>query len=219
MLFFDLEFYVPEKDRHSNGGSLIFNPTSPDHLLLGGHFIAKNFNSSKITRTESYWLWNFDFDEARLINSISQFFTQQWAQEREQKEIILNKKVRDLVVVGFRVQLDLMTLFLRAERNKIKSSNRLFEIFLKPKIIDLANVASMSFPEENTFYPKSMNEVIQKLQIGVDEKEPGRNVWYLYDQHQYSKIEQRTKEEVEIHIQIYEKLQRFLLKTFPSEIK
>jgi hypothetical protein len=116
--------------------------------------------------------------------------------------------VRDLVVCGYRVDLDLSALYIRSGLYKIKTTQRLFEIFLKTKPIDLSVVSGFLFPEDPVFYPKTANEVMRKIGLLKEEKEPGKIVWNWYDHQEFDKIESRTTQEVDEAIQVYLTLQK-----------
>ncbi|MHA1672774.1 MAG: hypothetical protein ACTSYI_04045 [Promethearchaeota archaeon] len=89
MIFFDLEFYVPPKDRHrSNGlnrqGSFKFNPCSTGHFLLGGEFISTDIHCKSILDRQSLWLWNFESEQA-LLHEIYRYFSHHWDQYNKKK--------------------------------------------------------------------------------------------------------------------------------------
>jgi hypothetical protein len=208
MIFFDLEYYVPSADQHQSNGSLIFNPTTTGHKILGGFFISKPLLEDKCDEPKGFWIWDYKDDEGLLLYAITQYFITQWEKQREEKAEIMQKKIRDLVVCGFRVNIDLHALYIRSSLLKIKTSQRLYEIYLKTKSIDLANVVALLFPEDLTFYPKTFDETMKQLQLMISEKDPGRNVWQYYENKDFAKIVARTKQEVLDLVQVYQTIQK-----------
>jgi hypothetical protein len=210
MLFLDLEFYIPPSDRTKTMGSLIFNPTIDSHKILGGYFVSKSILSEQIQVQKAFWLWECQSNESLLLTAITDFIAQQWQFEQDQKVKILGKDVEDLIICGFRSSIDLSALYIRSTHYQIKSSQRLYDLFFKPKLIDLANISSFLFLEDPTFYPKTVNEVVNRLQVDCEKKKSGKTVWDYYDAQKYSDIEKRTKQEVLDSILIYKALQMSL---------
>ncbi len=221
MIFFDLEFYVPSKDRHrSNGlnrqGSFKFNPCSTGHFLLGGEFISTDIHCKSIVDRQSLWLWNFESERA-LLHEIYRYFSLHWDQyskdkkdihKREGETIILQKRIRDVITCGFAIaRIDLPTLFIRSSRYDFAPSDALFRTFLTTKVIDLSNTASFLFPQEKVLYPKTQREVAQRVLKKGMAKPPGHTVWKQYDQGNYEAIADRCHGEVEEILEIYRQLQ------------
>lgn len=210
MLFLDLEFYVPPTDRYKTMSSLIYNPTIETHKILGGYFLSKYLLADQIHVQKPFWLWDFHFDESLLLTAITDFIAQEWQFEQEQKLKILGKDIEDLIICGFRSSIDLSALYIRSARYQIKSLNRLYELFFKPKIIDLSNIAGFLFYNEPSFYPKTVNEILTRLNLNCEKKKSGKTVWDFFDAQKYSSIEKRTQEEVMDSIRIYQALQQSL---------
>lgn len=215
MIFFDLEFYVPPEDQHlsNSRGTLIFNPANPKHLILGGHFItcplstSKSENSPQFRHDTSFWLWNFTSEKA-LLTAIFNFFEEEFHFQQGENTQILEKRVKDIVTCGFAIaRIDLPALFIRCQYNHIAPSPRLFDIFLKTKVIDLCNVGAFLFPKESTLYPKTAYEVSKRLFPKTKWKPSGKTVWKFYDDGEYEQIETRCHNEVTDILHIYKKLQ------------
>ena len=120
---------------------------------------------------------------------------------------ILGKPLVDSVVCGIGISwFDIPALYCRSFRFQIDSPERLFNTYFKTKNIDLANVCSFLFPEENCIYPKTAKEIMGRLKIAGD-KDSSKTVWELFDKNDTNKIEKRTTEEVKNVIQIYQKIQ------------
>ncbi len=81
---------------------------------------------------------------------------------------------------------------------------------MKTKPIDLSILTGLLFPEDPSFYPKTANEVMEKLHLLEEKKEPGKIVWNWFDHQEYKKIEERTTQEVNETIQVYETLQKLI---------
>ncbi len=212
MILFDLEFYVPKEDRNSleNKGTLVFNPTRSNHRILGGSFILKELDTPDIRKRISLWKWDFP-NEEELLKEIYNLFIEEYKYQNSRTDNILKKKIVDIVTVGFAIsRIDLMALFIRSQHYKIKTSQRLFEVFLKTKSIDLSNTAALLFPEEPILYPKTTNEVLLKLFPDVEKKKSGKKVWDYYDKGEYKKIENRCEQEVEFILKAYTELQKKL---------
>ena len=50
---------------------------------------------------------------------------------------------------------------------------------MKTKPIDLSILTGLLFPEDPSFYPKTANEVMEKLHLLEEKKEPGKIVLEL----------------------------------------
>lgn len=209
MLFFDLEFYVPPNDRNSSLGSLILNPAHPNHIVLGGVFYRKRIRESinEPITMESLWLWNFN-DEKALLKAIYELFRKEWKLHQQEKEYILRKPATDLIVCGTGIaRCDLPALYCRSHIHSVAPNVDLFEVFLKTKPIDLSNVASFLFPEEELLYPITALEMAGRL--GISEKKgSSKKVWDSYEDADYDSIENRTKSELINVLRVYTALQK-----------
>ena len=75
-LIFDLEAYVPEKDRRVSGFSLAVNPHRAGHTLLGGVFHLFRPVTGEILSVpdfEHHWVWD-EGDEAETVASVYRIF-------------------------------------------------------------------------------------------------------------------------------------------------
>ena len=88
----------------------------------------------------------------------------------------------------------------------MESSEYLFELFLKTKTIDLSDVSAFLFPDDPILYPKTADEVAQRLKLAEEEKKNGKIVWDWFEAKAYQKIENRCKKEVEQTVSIYHQL-------------
>jgi hypothetical protein len=207
MLFFDLEFYVPVADRKTHRGSLIFNPTLASHKILGGYFQSIDEITGEILDVKSIWLWNFQQNEAKMLAKIVSLFEEQWARSEQLNLKTCGHRVTDLLVAGFAIaRADLPALFQKANQFKIAPTPELYDIFMKTKTIDLANITTFLFPEDPLLYPKSAKLVVERLDLPIEEKESGKKVWELYEQEKYAQIEKRCEKEVKEMINIYQEI-------------
>ncbi|MFW6026980.1 MAG: hypothetical protein ACOCRX_11650, partial [Candidatus Woesearchaeota archaeon] len=80
IIFFDLEYYVPKKDRKRKTISdcLSFNPYLEGHEIIGGIF-AKRYplKYKKSVKKTGFWLWNYQ-NERHLVTQIYNYFKQAW---------------------------------------------------------------------------------------------------------------------------------------------
>ena len=214
MLFCDLEFYVPKEDRNNSSSSLIVNPNFKKHKLLGGTFYSKSFddNIPKNPIFKQLWLWNFENNEKILLEQIYKIFIDEWEKTKKENKRILGKPLVDLVVCGIGIsRFDIPALYCRSFRFLIDRPDKLFDIYFKTKQIDLANVCSFLFPEEQHIYPKTSKEIMGRMKI-KGEKDTSKNVWELFDKNDVDKIETRTTEEVKIILNIYQKSQEQIVR-------
>ncbi len=210
MIFFDLEFYVPksERNRPKTRGTLVFNPGRPNHLILGGSFHINSFSTQKTENIHQFWLWNYP-SEKELLTEIYQLFVSEFTKIQKEKAKVMQTRVTDIVTCGIAIsRIDLPALFLKGQQHQIAPTADLFDIFLKTKIIDLANVGAFLFPNETTLYPKTANQLTSKLIKNRNPKPNGKQVWDLYDKHEFDKIEDRCNSEVVEIIEIYQQIQK-----------
>lgn len=212
MMFFDLEFYVPPSGRNNplTKNTLIFEPTNPNHKLLGGYFVRKPISKYEEGDCEeySYWLWNYD-SEKQLTEDIFNLFKKEYETQSAKKLKIWHRTVRDIITCGFGIsRIDLPTLFIKSQQYQISNPAERALYFLKTRAIDLGNVSAFLFSEDDTLYPKTADEVASRILTNHVEKQPGKNVWKEYDSGEFDAIEIRCKTEVEEIIKIYDYLRK-----------
>ena len=214
MLFFDLEFYVPKEERNlqgNKGESRREGPlANPAHFILGGHFILKSLTSKDIENEKSFWLWNYK-DEKELLIDIMKYFESEFNRQQNNHDNILQKRVQDIVTCGIGIsRVDLPCLYIKSNQYQIAPKQKLFEIFLKTKCIELSNIAAFLFPKEPILYPKTANEITKKLFPKSKYKPSGKIVWDYYDNGDLNAISQRCEQEVKDIVKIYKKLQNLI---------
>ncbi|TLZ56725.1 MAG: hypothetical protein E6K17_03885 [Methanobacteriota archaeon] len=208
MLFFDLEFYVPSADRATGKSSMKANPTKAGHILLGGTFSSLPLRAEIPVqpKLDGYWIWNYDKDEVSMMREIKARFELEWQKNAKEKEWVLKKPVEDLVVCGAGIsRFDLPALYCRGVLHQLAPPDELFDLFLKCKTIDLANVGSFLFPEDKTLYPKTTREMAGRLGI-AEQKGSSKGVWATYDEGDFNQIQARTDAEVTTVMRIYSQL-------------
>jgi hypothetical protein len=199
VIFFDLEFYVPPRDRHHNGASLMANPFRKGHFLLGGVF-HRAFPLLAGGMDEPYdhlWIWQLG-NEEDLLHAIFRYFQDAWA-------LLEGKDPRqpDLMAVGIGIsRFDLPVLFSRCLELGIAPRDALFSCFFKIKTVDLSEVGIPLCPLDRVPYPKSANQLGEALGLSKT-KQSGRRVWDLYDASDIAAIETRTESEVRDVVQLY----------------
>ena len=208
MLFLDLEIYVPAAERAGGHASMVADPTREAHTFLGGCFVSKRFSEPvpDAPAFQHLWIWDFD-SEKELLAAIVDLFELEWQKQFAETTWILGKPATDLVVCGTGIaKFDMPALFYRAQALGVGSPSAMYELFLKARSIDLAHTASFLFPEEPVLYPKTAREMGGRLRIGP-KKGSSTNVWDMYDKGDYSRIANRTQDEVHTVLNIYRELQ------------
>ncbi len=201
MIVFDLEFYVPPEDRHKRGASLLANPHKKGHYLLGGVFTKykplKNMSIDNL-QYHHFWIWKYG-NEKTVLKKIYEYIRSSW-------EGLKNKdpKQADLMFYGIGIsRFDVPILYIRSQYHQIAPPEDLFECYFKAKQLDLSNIAIPFFNKDKVMYPKTMNSIFRRFGI-KKEKVSGINVWEMYDQKSYKKIEKRTETEVRDCIELYQ---------------
>ena len=197
IIFFDLEFYVPVEDRNKKGASLLANPCKDKHYLLGGVFAKyKPLKKDEIVYTH-FWIWK-DKDEKSVLKGINHYIQSSWAPLEDK-----DPQQADLIFCGVGIsRFDVPTLFIRSCVQKIAPEEKLFECYFKTKQLDFSNIAIPFFKKDKVMYPKSINQIFDKLSI-PKRKDSGMKVWEMYDEKKYPDIECRTEGEVRDCVELY----------------
>ena len=200
IIFFDLEFYVPENDRDKYAFSA--NPFRTNHLLLGGSFLNwKPFLPKKNKKIDAFWLWKDDNDEKHLVNRIVTYLEDAW------KLILAEKGHAELCLCGIGIsRVDIGYLYSKALSYQVRSNDRLFMIFHNVRIIELENATIPYFNrEKNMLLSKSTNQILKRFGM-AGKHENGSTVWELYEKKKFLKIEERNRSEVNDCFDIYQKI-------------
>lgn len=201
IIFFDLEFYVPKKDRDGRR-ELKANPYKDGHFLIGGTF-SKYFpllpNNDKRNITKEFWLWEYT-NEKEMLSDILQFIDESW------KLIHKSNNQAELFYAGIGIQrADIQYLFARSKKYELKSESELFNIFYKGRFLDFENIFIPLFKNKgNMLKTKTTNDIIKKLNIPT-ERESSIGIWDQYDSKDYNSIKERNNNEVADLLTIYKK--------------
>lgn len=200
VIFFDLEFYVPENDQDKYIFSA--NPFRENHLLLGGTFLNwKPLQKNKNQKIDVFWLWKYNNDEKQLLDAIVSQIERAW-------ELILAEKGQaELCLCGIGIsRVDIGYLYSKALIYKIRPEDKLFMMFHNIRIIELENVVIPYFShEKGMLIGKNTSQILKRFDI-QSKHTSGSNVWELYEKKSYEKIEQRNLKEVNDCFAIYQKL-------------
>ena len=207
MLFFDLEFFVPANQRKSKTSTLRANPNKEGQFLLGGVITDINpFQKHQEPNLSEYWIWNdpsfrkadnIRKAEQNILKSFYSFFKSSWA--------FINKggRRRDLFVVGTGIsRFDLPILYIRSNYYDFASPSELFSLYFASKPIDLTDIGINYVKPGKILKPVSTSDLMRSLGL-EKEKTTGQHVWELYDNSDYELIEQRTREEVQVNIELF----------------
>ncbi len=203
VIFFDLEYYVPKKNRKPHG--LNYNPAVAGNMLLGGVFYSANPVSdlapsghSQMKKMKSFWLWQHK-TEQQLLRAIYEYLKQIKGEVFKH----LGDRVSP-VMCGIGISnSDLPVLNHLFNKHLTDTSDKLFEFQNSFRVIDLSQLAIAAFNHNGPFlYPKTKNEVTSKFLSGK-RMEDGRSVWELYEREEFGKIEARVIEEISLTISCY----------------
>ncbi len=224
MICFDLEFYVPRRDRESSRTSLRVNPCKEGHHLLGGVFVNISRNPQKKIPHEkffnSFWVWredpsynpltNYKKAERSVLAKIYDFFESSWNYSLKQKKNNLyNRKktrVKQITLGTGIARVDLPFLFIRSQKYHIAPDDQLFRAYLAGFPIDLTNVGLGLIDKVKSVKdigPIPTSELMQICGINKS-KESGKVVWDFVDNKKYANIEKRTIEEVKVNVRLYQ---------------
>jgi hypothetical protein len=198
IVFFDLEFFVPEHDQLESG--LSANPFKVGHILLGGTFLRHYPLNNKDDVILKKWIWNFD-NEKELLSDIYQFFKSCWEPIRRVDEQC------DLVISGIGIgRVDLGYLFSKCLLHGIDDRESLFEVFYQMRILDIEQIAIPYYKSKlKMMYPKTTAELISKFKLET-KRESGKTVWAMFANDELANIEERNYIEVTDAKLLYDKI-------------
>ncbi|WP_028975454.1 hypothetical protein [Spirochaeta cellobiosiphila] len=202
IIFFDLEFYVPVKDRESERKDLRANPFQEGHFLMGGTFTKKNpLLPDKKLNTIDFWIWRYHDNETVLLEAIVTYLENVWNEIKEKPD------QTDLIIAGIGVsRADLGYLYSKSLQHNTRSQDHLFSIFYQLRIIELESMAVPFFSNKNgLLYPKTTGQLLDLFNINRERKS-GTEVWGAYDGRDFKSIEERNSNEVTDMIQIYDRM-------------
>jgi len=196
IVFFDLEFYVPESSRTEHG--FCYNPWDKKCKFLGGSFFLANptrdfeLTDLKIkNKIKSLWRWNYQ-SERKVLEAVYTLLN-------DVIELVKNThkgKVSPILCgIGITTS-DIPILVELFKRYKILTNAEAFVFQNKFRVVDLSQLSISTFNNGNNFlYPKSKNEILNKYLSG-QKFESGKVVWELYESKDYIEIESRVINEL-----------------------
>lgn len=196
VVFFDLEFYVPERCRSKTG--FCYNPWDKGCKILGGSFLtanpAKDFGLSDTDvykKIKSLWLWKHG-SEKELLQQIYNIL-------KSAHDIVHNAHDGAVspILCGIGItSSDIPILFELFKRFNILTNAEAFAFQNRFRAIDLSQLAITTFNNPNDFlYPKTKGVILSKYLPEI-QFESGKSVWELYEQKDHEKIQHRVLEEV-----------------------
>lgn len=203
IIFFDLEWHVPQDQRKLKGASLAMNPHKEKQFLLGGVFAKFHPLKQKKEdiKYDHFWLWK-EKNEESLVKKIYDYVKSEWHNFEG-----TNSQQADLILCGLGIsRLDVPVLYIRSMHYGVDDPEEIFYTFCKTKQVDLSNVA-IPLIYGDVLYPSHWNQISRRFKIG-ENKESGTKVWEYYDQKKLSTIEKRTKDEVKDCIKFYDLIQK-----------
>jgi hypothetical protein len=167
VIFFDIEYYVPPKDRTIIGPSLVASPFKENQFILGGVFTKYNPFKMKNTDYVHFWIWK-DIDEKRVLEKIYRYIQSSWEQltkykhtllEQWEEGLICNMQWQaDLMFCGIGIsQFDIPMLYFRSQHHQIASAEELFNCYFKARALDLNTITIPFFNKDEIMYPKPTN--------------------------------------------------------------
>lgn len=199
IIFFDLEFYVPECDREGRIG-LKANPYRNGHFLIGGTFYRfyplVNYPNKVVKK--DFWIWDYKGSEESMLKDILSFIEESW-------NIITKKENQaELFFSGIGIsRVDIQYLFARSHKYHLRTDEQLFNLFNKSRFLDFETIVIPYFNNKDTMLKtKSTGEIISKFKI---ERERGKvdSLWEQYDNKDYKPIKERNMNEVADLLTIY----------------
>lgn len=196
IIFFDLEFYVPESGRDKEG--LCYNPWDKKCRFLGGSFFTANPSkdiSTEISieskKIQCFWLWDYQ-SEKELLIAIYALLKEVYGLANKGN----NGKVSPVLCGIGITSSDVPVLFDLFKRYKIMSNYDAFHFQSCFRIIDLSQLAIATFNNNSSFaYPKTKGHILNKY-LPDKKFESGKVVWDLYESKKFDEIEFRVRDEI-----------------------
>lgn len=204
VVFFDLEFYVPESCRSKTG--FCYNPWDKGCKILGGSFLAANpakdfgLSDSDVHKMiKSVWLWEHG-SEKELLQQIYDILKSAHDIVRNAHEGAVSPILCGIGITSS----DVPILFELFKRFNILSNAEAFSFQNCFRAIDLSQLAIATFNNQNNFlYPKTKGIILNKY-LPDTTFETGKSVWELYEMKRYDNIQARVLEEVAATYRCYE---------------
>jgi len=203
VVFFDLEFYVPESSRSEYG--FCYNPWDKKCKFLGGSFFSANptrdFETADFkikNKIKSLWLWDYQ-SEKQVLEAIYTLLNDVLELVRK-----AHKGMVAPILCGIGITTsDIPILVELFKRYKILTNAEAFVFQNKFRVVDLSQLSISTFNNGSNFlYPKTKNDILTKY-INGKTFESGKVVWELYESKDYTGIEERVLDEVESTYKCY----------------
>lgn len=215
IIFFDLEFYVPESSRSKTG--FCYNPWDKGCKIIGGSFLTANpgkdfgvTDSDVRKKIKSLWLWEHG-SEKELLQQIFNILKSANDTVRNAHDGAISPVLCGIGITSS----DIPILFELFKRFNILTNSEAFSFQNSFRVIDLSQLAVATFNNPNNFlYPKTKNHILNKYLPGT-KFETGKSVWELYELKDYKGIQARVLSEVSSTHRCYE-LIKTDLDTFKS---
>lgn len=211
IVFFDLEYYVPENMRSKEKKGLIYNPWQDGTKLISMSYIVADpkLDLGKESNAESkiinLSLWNY-VDEKDFVLDI---YTTLKKIQTEALNMTLYKVSPLLCGIGI-LNSDIPTLNDLYVKHSILSNEEAFIFQSNFRYLDLSSLMiSLIGNSTRLVYPKEKKEIFEYYDI--DEKfESGKKVWDMYENNYFSEIINRVNNEVKYTYQCYKEIRREL---------
>ena len=199
ILFFDLEYYVPQASRErKTPGGMTFSPVLREHKILGGTFQTYFPMLDRLDPPRQIWEWRSGSEKAALQEMLLLL-------KREWSSIERERKHGSLMLCGIGIShSDVPALLAKMTAHNLESPDRIYDLLCGCRQIDLSTATYCQFSFNHSYfsYPKSKSHLYQKY-LGGKTLESGKSVWDLYDARDYKAIEARSTEEIVDSIVIY----------------
>jgi hypothetical protein len=200
VITFDLEFYVPPDERADKNGFQA-NPYRKQDFLIGGTFITYYpLDDKKKPCEKQFWIWNYKNEKEMLVDIIL-LFQNAWKITKE------FDNQRELIVTGIGIsRIDIAYLFGRCVVNDVETTETLFSILNRLRIVDLECVTIPYFKSnKKLLYPKNTKEINVKFNINR-KRESGKTIWDYYDKKDFGSISERNLNEVRDQLTVYRRI-------------
>jgi len=166
---------------------------------MGGHFLRYDPSKDRVFDETSLWTWD-ETGELNVLKQIYGYFQDSWERYEE-------GKIRNIVPCGFSVSdRDIPLLFMRSVHREVDERTNLYDCYFNTYPLDLAHVSVPFFNRNiDVLYRKGMNRVCRRFAVG-EQKPAGSNVWELYDSEKFGDIQERTRKEVHVSLDLYREI-------------
>jgi hypothetical protein len=199
LLFFDLEYYVPEAGRsRSSLTGMLFAPSLPGHKILGGTFQCYYPMLDRLDPPVQHWEWQHGSEQG-VLRAIYGLLRHQW------KSIAAKAGVGSLMLGGIGIShSDVPALLWKLRSYKIADPDEAYDTICGCRQIDLSTATFCQFAFNTGYfaYPKSKAHLYQKYLSGK-QMDSGKSVWEAYEGRNFAAIEQRSTDEVMDAVAIY----------------